>query len=402
MIVFVKLIEKISIEFRNQAYDLSESSEKEGIYMPDSLSELAKKYREEMLRMYSNRPASPPRPTNSPPSQKPSNPPQPQKPSNPPPPQNPSNPPQPQNPSNPPQPQKPSNPPQPQKPSNPPQPQKPSNPPPPQKPSNPPPPQKPSNPPPPQNPSNPPQPQKPSNPPQPQNPSNPPQPQKPSNPPLTPQPRNILENEDTQKDSEIIPVMAEPAQPDILELHEESAPEEFIPEPKLELEPAIEPMIEYEEPVLPDYMQPVKPILPNEWTAQEAYEQRNTAEGKLYIVAATADSAYPVPDARVTVYSQIGGKAILNYLLKTDESGLTPVVALPAPPANLSQEPENIKPYATYNIKIQANGYFREEAKDVPIFAGITSRQVFQMIPLPLAVSEDLETIELPSQAEPV
>ncbi|MDE6004496.1 MAG: hypothetical protein K2G88_03825 [Oscillospiraceae bacterium] len=45
--------------------------------MPDSLSELAKKYREEMLRMYSNRPTSPP-------PQKPSNPPTPQKPSNPP------------------------------------------------------------------------------------------------------------------------------------------------------------------------------------------------------------------------------------------------------------------------------------------------------------------------------
>lgn len=307
MILFVKLTEKISIEFRNQAYNLSESLEKEVICMPDSLSELAKKYREEMLRMYSNRPTSPPKPTN------------------------------------------------------PPSPPKPTNPSPPPKPINPQPPQKPIN-------------------------------------PQPPQPRNILEN--SEQDSAIIPVMAEPMEPNITEIHGESAPEALIPEPKLELEP--EPVIEYEEPVLPDYIQPVKPVLPKEWTAQEAYEQRNTAEGKLYIVASTADSAYPVPDARVTIYSQIDGKTMLNYILKTDESGLTPVVNLPAPPANLSQEPENIKPYATYNVKIYASGYFREEAKDVPIFAGITSRQVFQMIPLPLAISEDLETIELPSQAEPV
>ncbi|MDE6657222.1 MAG: hypothetical protein K2J88_01415, partial [Oscillospiraceae bacterium] len=224
---------------------------------------------------------------------------------------------------------------------------------------------------------------------------NPPTPQKPSNPPPPPQPRNTLENEDYEKESQIVAVMAEPAESDIEEMHEES-----VPEPIFELEP--EPVIEYEEPVLPEYIQPVKPILPKEWDAQEAYEQRNTAEGKIYIVASTADSAYPVPEARVTIYSQIGDKTVLNYLLKTDESGLTPVVTLPAPPANLSQEPENLKPYATYNIKIYAGGYFREEAKDVPIFAGITSRQVFQMIPLPLAVSEDLETISFPSQAEPV
>ncbi|MDE5738160.1 MAG: hypothetical protein K2H93_07340, partial [Oscillospiraceae bacterium] len=262
------------------------------------------------------------------------------------------------------------------------------------KPTNPQPPPKPTNPPSPPKPTNPQPPPKPTNPPPPPKPTNPQPPQKPINPP--PQPKNTLEN----SESEIMPVMAQSAEPDITEIHEELAPEELIPEPKLELEP--EPIIEYEEPVLPDYIQPVKPVLPKEWTAQEAYEQRNTAEGKLYIVASTADSAYPVPDARVTIYSQIGDKTMLNYILKTDESGLTPIIALPAPPANLSQEPENIKPYATYNIKIYANGYFREEAKDVPVFAGITSRQVFQMIPLPLAISEDLETIELPSQAEPV
>ncbi|MDE5737412.1 MAG: hypothetical protein K2H93_03510, partial [Oscillospiraceae bacterium] len=52
--------------------------------MSDSLSELAKKYREEMLRMYSNRPTSPPKPTNPPPPPKPTNPQPPHQPSTPP------------------------------------------------------------------------------------------------------------------------------------------------------------------------------------------------------------------------------------------------------------------------------------------------------------------------------
>ncbi len=145
-------------------------------------------------------------------------------------------------------------------------------------------------------------------------------------------------------------------------------------------------------------MQPETPVLPSEWQAQEDYEKRNTAEGKLYIVAAAADSAYPVPGARVTVYTRIGDKIQLNYLLVTDESGMTPIVTLPAPPASLSQDPDNAVPYAVCDIKIYASGYFREEARDVPIFAGVTSRQEFQMIPLPLAVDEDNETIVFPSE----
>ena len=153
-----------------------------------------------------------------------------------------------------------------------------------------------------------------------------------------------------------------------------------------------------QEPVLPEYIQPVTPSIPSEWQAQEDYDNRNTSEGSLYIVASVADNAYPVPDARVTVYTKIGDRLQLNYLLVTDESGMTPVVTLPAPPASLSQNPDNAVPYAVCDIKIYANGYFREEARDVPIFAGVTSRQEFQMIPLPLAVDEDSETIVFPSE----
>ena len=201
-------------------------------------------------------------------------------------------------------------------------------------------------------------------------------------PPPKPQPRDFL------------PVSAEPAESELPPPAEDVPPEPELPEPVAEELPEEN----YEEPVLPDYIQPVSPSLPSEWQAQEDYEKRNTSEGSLYIVASAADSAYPVPDARVTVYTRIGDRLQLNYLLVTDKSGMTPVVNLPAPPAELSQDPDNALPYAVCDIKIYANGYFREEAKDVPIFAGVTSRQEFQMIPLPLAVEEDAETIVFPSE----
>ncbi|MDE5563911.1 MAG: hypothetical protein K2I93_02050 [Oscillospiraceae bacterium] len=138
-----------------------------------------------------------------------------------------------------------------------------------------------------------------------------------------------------------------------------------------------------EPPPLPSYIQSVPPM-PTQWAAQEAYENFNTAEGKLRVVAAVANSAYPVPGAQVTVCTHIGGRCYLNYILVTDENGETPTVPLAAPPASLSQLPETNIPYAVYDIHIFANGFFRSEALGVHIFDNITTRQEFQMIPLPI------------------
>ena len=151
---------------------------------------------------------------------------------------------------------------------------------------------------------------------------------------------------------------------------------------------------EPEDGALPSYIQPVVPQLPEEWAAQEAYENRNTAEGYLRVIAAAADSAYPVPDARVTVFTYIGRKLHLSYLLKTDENGETPTVPLPAPPADLSQEPENASPFASCDIRITAKGFFRTQARDVHIFAGVTTRQEFQLVPLPITSEPGDEDID--------
>lgn len=161
------------------------------------------------------------------------------------------------------------------------------------------------------------------------------------------------------------------------------------PEPEPMPEPEPEPMPEtepepYPEPVLPEYIQPEPPKLPAEWEAQSAYEKTNTAEGRLRVVAAAADGAFPVPGARVLVYTRVGERRVLNYLLTTDENGETPTVTLPAPPADLSQEPENVTPYAVCEIEIAAKGFFPTDAVDVHIFAGVTTRQEFQLVPLPL------------------
>jgi hypothetical protein len=153
----------------------------------------------------------------------------------------------------------------------------------------------------------------------------------------------------------------------------------------------------YEDPVLPPYISQEPVPIPEAWQRQTADEVRNSAEGKMQITAETGAGAFPVQGARVTVSAQNEGQERLYFLLVTDESGETPVISLPAPPAALSQVPGNTQPYAVYDVKISAPGFFRSVAWNVPVFAGITSNQVFQLIPLPLMLHEDAETIEFPS-----
>lgn len=324
--------------------------------MPESVSELAQKYRDEMLRMYRTRPPGanppPPRPGNNP------NPPSPT-----PPPPRPGHNPDPPSPA--------------------------------------PPPPRPGN-----NPNPPPFPRNSGIIPTDVQPENPPEMQEIQENPETPEvpdvpdiPETPEHQPDFNQDSDSDPEMNSQTdlQANLQTDSQDNPPVDSQSDSKINSQ--TDPSPELEEPVLPDYIQPVAPTLPDDWTAQEAYEQHNSAEGMLYVVASTADGAYPVPDARVTIYhNEIEGKTNLNYILKTDQSGITPTVRLPAPPAELSQTPGNVRPYAVYNIRIHAPGYFREEARDVPVFAGITSRQVFPMIPLPLAVDGDAETLQIAPQ----
>lgn len=149
----------------------------------------------------------------------------------------------------------------------------------------------------------------------------------------------------------------------------------------------------YDEPVLPDYIRPQPPSLPGGWEEEMAEEARNTASGKLQVAAATGNRAFPVEGASVRIFAVYGDTRRLLWLLTTDSSGETPVVEMPAPPSSLSQSPDNVRPYAVYRIEIAADGFFRSIAEEVPIFAGVTSKQTFELIPLPSGMPEDAETL---------
>lgn len=106
--------------------------------------------------------------------------------------------------------------------------------------------------------------------------------------------------------------------------------------------------------------------------------------GKLGIRAFSANSAYPVAGAFVTVRKKKGDTVETVAVLETDESGLTPLITLEAPPKSLSLSPgDDGVPYSLYDVEINGDGYYTVMARDVQIYPDTTSILPVNMIPLP-------------------
>lgn len=113
--------------------------------------------------------------------------------------------------------------------------------------------------------------------------------------------------------------------------------------------------------------------------------------GFLIVSAKTANGALPIEGASVTVYAyekenETGGAQLLKndviYNLKTDKNGKTPKVALKTKSKTLSNSPENLFPYTTYNVYVTKDGYYDSTYINIPIFQGVTSLQEADLIPL--------------------
>ncbi len=108
----------------------------------------------------------------------------------------------------------------------------------------------------------------------------------------------------------------------------------------------------------------------------------NQNVGYLIVNVSTARGAIPLEGASVEVtYDEPDNTSILT-VMTTNSNGKTEKIELPAPSRELSEAPGNNKPYSTYTIKIDKEGYYTVTNSRVPIFAGVTSIQPVEMLPL--------------------
>ena len=110
--------------------------------------------------------------------------------------------------------------------------------------------------------------------------------------------------------------------------------------------------------------------------------------GYLIVRVSTALGAIPVQGATVTVRNnQIGTAAdtergAIIRVLSSNRDGNTPRIPLNAPSRANSMSPGNGIPFATYNIDVEADGFYSQYFSNVPIYDSITSIQPATLAPL--------------------
>ena len=94
----------------------------------------------------------------------------------------------------------------------------------------------------------------------------------------------------------------------------------------------------------------------------------------------TSNAQLPLSNVAVVVTSPDGTAIVMRI---TDRSGLIDPIEIPVPPLEESQEPgSGERPYTQVNLIAELPGYERIEAENLQIFAGTTTYQNLEMIPL--------------------
>ena len=136
---------------------------------------------------------------------------------------------------------------------------------------------------------------------------------------------------------------------------------------------------------------PTEDNVPPEYDSEELL---GTEKGYILVNVRTGDDSSAVEGAVVAVTAVVDGKRLILASGVTDASGVSPKFELPVPDIVHSQAPDpDERPYNLYDVSVSADGFFRARSVDVPVFSGITSVQNFNLIPLPLMMNSDDETV---------
>ena len=106
--------------------------------------------------------------------------------------------------------------------------------------------------------------------------------------------------------------------------------------------------------------------------------------GYLIVRVTTASGAIPVEGATVIVRDynfKTQDRGGILAVLNSQSDGNTPKIALATQSKSNSTAPGNQFPFATDNIDVVADGYYRQYFNNVPIYDSITSIQPATLIP---------------------
>ncbi len=109
---------------------------------------------------------------------------------------------------------------------------------------------------------------------------------------------------------------------------------------------------------------------------------REMSTGYLRGFVTTARGALPVPDAQMIITRTVEGEELLEQAVRTDQSGYTPLLSLPAVSSIYSQSPDNAEPFTYYTAYVRATGFYPLKIEKIPLYGGVTSIQPVDLIPV--------------------
>ena len=114
-------------------------------------------------------------------------------------------------------------------------------------------------------------------------------------------------------------------------------------------------------------------------SCQTTDNTNNIDRGRLQISVTSANNAFPVADATISIsYTGVPGQAIEQ--LRTNSSGQTETVELAAPPIEYSLNPNtDIQPYSEYTLNVTAPGFEPVSISGTEILADVTALQNITM-----------------------
>lgn len=106
------------------------------------------------------------------------------------------------------------------------------------------------------------------------------------------------------------------------------------------------------------------------------------SNGTLRVRTFTAGGALPIPDAIVRIFGADEENRSFARSTVTDRDGVGIFNNVPAPSVeySLSPNPEE-RPFSTYSLEVNAEGYATQFIRDVTVFSGIESYQPINLIP---------------------
>lgn len=105
-----------------------------------------------------------------------------------------------------------------------------------------------------------------------------------------------------------------------------------------------------------------------------------SATGYIQVRAYASTARFPLKDVAITV-TATDGTAIAMRL--TDRNGLITPIEIPVPDKSESQSPDPCeKPYTSVNLYARLRGYEQVEAENLQVFAGTTTNQDLELVPL--------------------